>query len=95
MTRAALARKSLAMTGAPLKGLPPLTIALGPFDFDVRAKAGKFANVHEARFENSFGDDADARRQCEQRHHLRLGVGGIAGIRQCGDIRSFQFFPAT
>ena len=27
---AALARKSLAITGAPLSGLPPLTMALGP-----------------------------------------------------------------
>ena len=30
MTSAADARKSLAITGAPLNGLPPFTIALGP-----------------------------------------------------------------
>ena len=29
-TSAALARRSLAMTGAPLRRLPPFTIALGP-----------------------------------------------------------------
>src|SRR2546426_572004 len=30
ITRAAEARRSLAITGAPLKGRPPFTIALGP-----------------------------------------------------------------
>ena len=73
------------MTGAPLRRSTPLMIAVGPFERDVGAHALELGDVHEALREDGFGDDADAVALAKQRAHLRLHVGGKAGIRLGGE----------
>ena len=46
--------------------------------------------MHEPRFKNSLGDDADAWRYGHQRHHLRLSVRGETGVGQRGDVHGFE-----
>ncbi len=55
-------------------------------DADVRAQAAQFADVHEAVFEDGFGDHRGAPSHAHQGHELRLHVGGEAGVGEGADI---------
>ncbi len=80
MTRHADARRSVAITSAPVSFGTPLTIAVVAFDFDVGAEAHELLHVHHAILEDRLGDDRRAFRPSRQRHELRLHVGGEAGV---------------
>src|SRR5437870_7575456 len=50
------------------------------FDFNVSAQTGQFTDMHEAGFEDTLGDDADAGSDRHEGHHLGLRISGKAGI---------------
>ena len=75
MTSETEARRSVAMTGAPLQPLDALDLGGLAGQRDLGAEAGKFLHMHEAVFEDRLGDVRDAGRARHQRHELRLQVG--------------------
>ena len=77
-----LARRSVAITGAPHSSDGPRTTAVGALHHDIGAHPHQLERVHEAVLEDGLGDDRGAGGLRQQRHHLRLQVGGKAGIRQ-------------
>jgi hypothetical protein len=59
-------------------------------DGDVGAHADELLDVHEAVFEDVFGDGAGAFGLGAEGHELGLHVGGEAGILLCGDVGRFE-----
>jgi len=57
---------------------------------DVCAHAGKLWHVHEAVFKHGFRHHARALGNCQHGHHLRLQVGGEAGVGFRHDIDAAQ-----
>ena len=84
--REALARRSVAMTGAPDNMGTPLTTALRPSINDIRAHAAEFRNMGEPVFEDCLVDDAGARGKGHQAHELGLHIGGKPGVGEGLDV---------
>ena len=82
MTRQAEARRSVAMTLAPVSLATPLTIAVLPSTSISAPRRLQFLHVHHAIFEDRLGDHRRAVGDGHQRHQLRLHVGGKGGIRR-------------
>ena len=80
------------MTGAPLSGVGPVTMAGISVNRDVRAHAHHFAGVQVAVLEDRFADVRYAVRLRGERHELRLHVGGEAGIFLGGHVGGDQLF---
>ena len=59
-------------------------------DGDVGAHADEFLHVHEAVFEDVFGDGAGAFGLGGEGHVLGLHVGGEAGVLFGGDVGGFE-----
>ena len=59
-------------------------------DGDVRAHADELADVHEAVFEDVFGDDGGAFGLGGEGHELGLHVGGEAGVLLGGDVGGLE-----
>ena len=83
-TSEAEARRSVAITGAPLSCATPRTTAPCAVDADVRTQAQQLVHVHETVLEDRLVDHAHAVGDAVHRHELRLHVGGNAGAARCG-----------
>ena len=59
-------------------------------DLYVGAQAAQFLHVHEAVFENGFGDAGRALGNTVHRHELRLHVGGKRRVRGGAHVHRFQ-----
>ena len=81
MTSETDARRSVAMTGAPLRPATPSTIGAVAIEPDLCAEAGKLLDVHEPVFEDGFANARGAVRPGHEGHELRLQVGGKARKR--------------
>src|SRR3974390_918444 len=46
--------------------------------------------MHETRFKNAFGDNADPWRERHQGHHLRLGIGWKSCVWQSRNVDWFE-----
>jgi hypothetical protein len=79
-TRLIEARRSVAMTGAPVSPSTPWTIAERPRTSMLGAHAAQLGDVHVAVLEDRFLEVAFARRAAQHGHELRLHVGREAGV---------------
>ena len=94
-TSEALARRSQAITCAPVSSRRSGHDRLAALQPDVGAHARQFLGVHEAVFEDRFGDDGDPLGLRHQRHVLRLQIGGEAGMLLGGDVDAAQLRRRT
>ena len=76
MTSETDARRSVAMTGAPLRPRDAIHIGAVAIEPDLCTEAGKLLDVHEPVFEDGFADARGAVRPGHEGHELRLQVGG-------------------
>ena len=86
MTSETEARRSVAITGAPLSAVDALDGRAFAVELDVRAEPRQLLHVHEAVLEDRLGDVRRALRPRHQRHELRLQVGREAGERRGRDL---------
>ena len=84
------ARRSVAMTGAPLSRSTPAHQRRGAVDVDPRAHAGQFRHVHEAVLEDPLGDHRRPVGHAHQRHELGLQVGRETGERPCHGVAALE-----
>ena len=80
------ARRSVAITGAPLSCSHAAHDRGVAFDADVGAQAQQLLHVHEAVLEDRLVDHADAFGDAVHRHELRLHVGRERRVRRGGEV---------
>ena len=86
MTSETEARRSVAITGAPLQALDAADHGRVAVELDMRAEAGELLHVHETVLEDGLLDARDAFRARHQRHELRLQVGREPRERRRRDV---------
>ena len=86
MTSDTEARRSVAITWRALQPLDAVDRRHLAVEMDVGAEAGELLHVHEAVLEDRLADVRGAVGAADQRHQLRLEVGGEAGERLGGDV---------
>ncbi len=75
MTSDTEARRSVAITGAPLSALDAFDGGALAIELDARAEPRQFLHMHEAVLEHRLDDVRGAARARHQRHELGLQVG--------------------
>ena len=86
MTSDTEARRSVAITGAPLSVLDALDGRGLAVELDAGAEPRQLLHVHEAVLEDRLGDARGALGAGHQRHELRLQVGREARERRGRDV---------
>ena len=85
-----LARKSVAITGAPESSLRAANDGSIAFQLDLGSHAVQFLRMHKAVLEDRFSDDADAISDRHENHHLGLQIGWKSRIGQSRHIDAFD-----